>query len=273
VNVVASIFLRKLTTQYITRERGAEAYHNLAKLGVDSITVDFNSVPFMSYSFLDEMVLRASKDGMLEHITFKADDESVLNKLAHIAGTRGVHIPVTNARLKTKHIRPKKFPEYDAVFAGSREDGGDRVVRVKKLAPRFLTRDRGREAYEKLEPLKYDTLTIDLNGIQLISYSFLDEIVLRAAKADRLKNIIFKTGDDYALDKLAHIAGTRRVNITVNNPTLKIQSIEPLTFTRPTAIYAGEKAKETPTDKEDQPGEDDLTDAEDLPGEENPTDK
>lgn len=269
---MASIFLKKLTTQYITRERGAEAYYNLSKLGVDSITVDLNSVPFMSYSFLDEMVLRASKDGMLEHITFKADDESVLNKLAHVAGTRGVHIPVTNTMLKTKHIRPKTFPEYESVFAGSKEDGGDRVVRIKKIAPRFLTRDRGREAYEKLEPMKYDTLTIDLNSIQLISYSFLDEIVLRAAKADRLKNIIFKTDDDYVLDKLAHIAGTRRVNITVNNPTLKIQNIEPLTFTRPTAVYAGDRAKEPPTAKEDQPGEDDLTDTEDLPDEENTTD-
>jgi hypothetical protein len=100
----------------------------------------------------------------------------------------------------------------------------------------------------------------------LISYSFLDEIVLRAAKTDKLKNIIFKTDDDYVLDKLAHIAGTRHVNITVNNPTLKIQNIEPLTFTRQNAVYAGERAKEPPVDKEDQ------TDTESQSDEENPTD-
>ncbi len=136
-------------------------------------------------------------------------------------------------------------------------------IHIKKLAPMFLTRDRGREAYDNLAQLEYDTLTIDLNSIQLLSYSFLDEIVINAAKVDKLKDIIFKTDDDYVLDDLAHIAGTRHVDIAINNPTLKIQYIQPLSFIRQTAVFAGERAKQLPTDEEDQTDADNQSDIED----------
>ncbi len=118
-------------------------------------------------------------------------------------------------------------------------------IHIKELTTRFVTRDRGAEAFEKLIQLQFDSITISFSEVLLLAYSFLDELVLKASNAGILKNIVFGTDDEIILDKLAHIAGTRQVEILVSSSKQEKHPIQPKTFTQPKAILVDAKEKLT----------------------------
>jgi hypothetical protein len=105
-------------------------------------------------------------------------------------------------------------------------------IHVKKLAAHFITRANGAEAFSKVAQLEAATITIDLSNVLIFTYPFLDEMIHLALKDDKLKNIIFRTDDDSVLEKLAYIAGTRGIEITVSDATHKKHPIQPKKFTQ-----------------------------------------
>jgi hypothetical protein len=120
VSDIKRVHIGKLTTRFITRERATEAFNNLALREFASISVSLNNVVMLAYPFLDEVILRASKAGMLKKIIFRVDNEFILYKLAYIAGTRKVDIMAINSKYKNHRIQPKTFTRQKTTFIGAK---------------------------------------------------------------------------------------------------------------------------------------------------------
>jgi len=90
-----------------------------------------------------------------------------------------------------------------------------RIIQIKDLASSAVSRSRGLEAYEEilkqLHPDEY--LEIDLRGQELISMSFLDEVVINLQSANLLDKITFIFAADDIHQRLAQIAAIRDAQI------------------------------------------------------------
>ena len=87
-------------------------------------------------------------------------------------------------------------------------------VSITELAPATITRSRGHEAYRKLQDyLAGEAVEIDLSGAELLSMSFLDEIVSKLLESRQLDRVTFLAADPSAQQKLARIAGIRNTSI------------------------------------------------------------
>jgi hypothetical protein len=88
-------------------------------------------------------------------------------------------------------------------------------ISVKLLAPVTLTRKRGAEAFEALHRyLKSNTdVNIDLDATEMLSLSFLDELVVRLSDADLLRKAAFVTQDPATMRKLGIIAQERNLTL------------------------------------------------------------
>lgn len=84
---------------------------------------------------------------------------------------------------------------------------------VKELAYPCVLRKRGFEA--SVELLKYtDTeIEIDLHDVEVISLSFLDELIYRINLANKLETVVFKIYDEDMKEKLERISAIRSVSI------------------------------------------------------------
>lgn len=67
------------------------------------------------------------------------------------------------------------------------------IIPLCRLVPRATTRDRGAEAFAKLLPLlsEHRSVEIVLPEAELVSTSFLDELILRAAHDNVLEHLWF----------------------------------------------------------------------------------
>lgn len=90
-----------------------------------------------------------------------------------------------------------------------------RRLLVKELSESTVTRPRGHEAYrELLEYLKTgEPLEIDLRGQELISGSFLDEIIINLKASNLLDKVTFLLSAEDTYKRLARIAATRNAQI------------------------------------------------------------
>ena len=90
-----------------------------------------------------------------------------------------------------------------------------RIVQLKDLAPSAVSRSRGLEAYEAiLKRLKPGVcLDVDLRGQELISMSFLDEMVIKLQAANLLDKVTFLFAADDIHQRLAQIAAIRDAQI------------------------------------------------------------
>lgn len=104
-----------------------------------------------------------------------------------------------------------------------------RRIKVNELAAATLTRGRGAEAFAALAALlPGGPVEVVLDGAELLSASFLDEIVRQLALRGQSDVVTFVTDHATNLDKLARIAanreakiyarGTRQVQRTVVEP-------------------------------------------------------
>lgn len=85
-------------------------------------------------------------------------------------------------------------------------------VHISELTSSCLTRMRGRLAFEALQKRTSTVFDIDLNDVEPISSSFLDEFVTRL-NADTRINVTFLTHDRQVVSKLAQISSLRNVPI------------------------------------------------------------
>ncbi len=91
----------------------------------------------------------------------------------------------------------------------------NRIIQLKDLAPSAVSRSRGLEAYQGiLKQLNPEvSLEIDLRGQELISMSFLDEIVIKLQSANLLDKVTFICAADDIRQRLAQIAAIRDAQI------------------------------------------------------------
>jgi hypothetical protein len=87
-------------------------------------------------------------------------------------------------------------------------------VSITQLAPKTVTRPRGEEAYQKLrEHLLSEIVEVDLSSAKLLSFSFLDGLILQLVENNQLEMITFVAPDPELQRKLAQVAGVRSVKI------------------------------------------------------------
>jgi len=85
-----------------------------------------------------------------------------------------------------------------------------RLVRIMNLSPICITRARGHQAYQNLRILLADSdVEIDLDGVDMVSASFLDALVSGLVQSATLHKVTFRVSNQTLRDKLARIAATR----------------------------------------------------------------
>jgi hypothetical protein len=235
--------IKRLSRRLATRAAGLKAFNKLMTLDFSSITIDLNDAPALTYTFLDEMIYRAIEVGILSQIRFKSDDKATIEKLAHIAKARDVEIVSRSSTQKKHPTHPKEFSRLDGMLVEDKNNlqisnvarKKTRIIKpinIRRLTDRFVTRNKAVEALTNLEQQEFDLVSIGLNNELKLSYSFLDEIVLKASKTDLLGRIIFRTDDEATLDKLAYISGTRNLDISVSSVSHQKRQILIKTFSR-----------------------------------------
>lgn len=92
----------------------------------------------------------------------------------------------------------------------------EKSIPISQLASPFIARTRARDAYRKLRDYVItDKIELNLDSADLISLSFLDEIILRLKEAEELERVIFLTTNREILDKLKQIACVRKASFLV----------------------------------------------------------
>jgi len=82
------------------------------------------------------------------------------------------------------------------------------------LSASTVTRERGAEAFEKLATLlKQGNVELQLDGTELLSTPFLDEIVRLLASRNQVTEVTFVTDNADTVRKLQRIAAVRDVTI------------------------------------------------------------
>lgn len=87
-------------------------------------------------------------------------------------------------------------------------------ISIKKLSDPSITRSRGKKAADKLvDYIKQGNIDIDLNTTDVVSLSFLDELICHFNDEVNRGKIVFITDDNFTRDKLSLISGTRNLAI------------------------------------------------------------
>lgn len=107
----------------------------------------------------------------------------------------------------------------------------EKRVSINRLPSPFITRGRAKEAYHGLrDHIAAGPIELDLNTADLISLSFLDEIILRLKEADQLDKVIFLATNQHVQDKLKQIASVRNVSFLLRaHVGMAAKPIEPKT--------------------------------------------
>lgn len=85
---------------------------------------------------------------------------------------------------------------------------------IEQLAQPCITRQRGKEAFSKLQEYLMETpVEIDFGNCETVSLSFLDELISQIRQFSELNKVIFRVPNSLIEDKLARISGFRNVAI------------------------------------------------------------
>ena len=104
------------------------------------------------------------------------------------------------------------------------------IIDVRAISPRFSTRTRGQEAYDKLAPIlnKGQRVVLDLDNVAFVSPSFLDAIVLKLIRAGQ--SICFKTKSERTKSNLERIVLVRKTTLDVCDDEGRIERLKPGPF-------------------------------------------
>ena len=93
-----------------------------------------------------------------------------------------------------------------------------RKIPLVGLSPRFTTRRRGEEAFQKLLPeLQGAAIILDLDGTSALSASYLDGLLLKLMHGGYLENVVFQTTNPLTRSKLERLSGIRSADIRLMN--------------------------------------------------------
>lgn len=101
-------------------------------------------------------------------------------------------------------------------------------INITDLTQSCLTRPRAKDAtYAILKQMKNAPLYINLREAELISMSFLDDLIFSLAASANVRNVVFQTDDPAVLEKLARIASIRYVEIRYQDENNEVQILAP----------------------------------------------
>jgi hypothetical protein len=90
----------------------------------------------------------------------------------------------------------------------------ENIISIESVASAYTNRARALQAIENLLPrLKSGPVLLRFDINELVSLSFIDELILRLTDADQLSSVIFVTERPHVLEKLAQIAAIRNAII------------------------------------------------------------
>ncbi|MFC1947544.1 hypothetical protein ACFLXY_06465 [Chloroflexota bacterium] len=108
----------------------------------------------------------------------------------------------------------------------------DNEYRLRDLPFPCISRIRGKSAaLQVLERVKQSPLHIDMRDVDMLSMSFMDELVFHLAASANMRNVVFIIDDQVLLNKLAHIADIRQININYKFADEQIKRLEHKHFT------------------------------------------
>ena len=115
-------------------------------------------------------------------------------------------------------------------------------LRINEFVSSCMTRRRGEEAYQLLAPyMRSGPIEVEFDGANVVSSSFLDELVRNLNQADQTEAVTFVTDDDQILDKLARITGTRGAVIYVRSEGAERHRVAPQTGVEYTTEFVSDK--------------------------------
>lgn len=90
-----------------------------------------------------------------------------------------------------------------------------KIVYIKDLCPSCINRWKAKEAASRLIGYVQNAkpLVIDLGHIEILSFSFLDELIFWLAASANMRNVIFRIDNATLKDKLARIVAIRNVDL------------------------------------------------------------
>ena len=100
-------------------------------------------------------------------------------------------------------------------------------VDLVKLCHSFTTRRRGEEAYDALLPeLHGGTVELNLDGVDVLSASFLDGLLLSLIGGGHLESVLFRSTDPRTTTRLERLSGVRDVDIYSVDLQGRIQKVK-----------------------------------------------
>lgn len=119
----------------------------------------------------------------------------------------------------------------------------NKQILIEQIEQPCITRHRGYVAYSKLQKfLATGVVEIDFRSCEIISLSFLDELITRISGSFDLEQVIFRVPNRSIEGKLARISGLRNVAILCSVGTENIHRVEPEFPTKEEASFMRHKA-------------------------------
>ena len=87
-----TVSVTKLVPVYSTRERGNEAYRELASLLEKKLVLDLDGPLVITPSFIDSIILRLKEFDQTGLVNFKASDENTISALKRICNLRDLRL-------------------------------------------------------------------------------------------------------------------------------------------------------------------------------------
>jgi len=101
-------------------------------------------------------------------------------------------------------------------------------IHITELANPCITRERGKEAVNNLRKyMKDNSVLIDLNNVEILSMSFLDEFIFWLAGSAVMRKVVFLVNEPTVYDKLARIAAIRNVWVYYRDSNNENREISP----------------------------------------------
>ena len=120
-----------------------------------------------------------------------------------------------------------------------------RDIRVLDLGSPCLTRKKGQEAARLLRPqIDAQTTMLDLNGVEMLSFSFLDGLIAELTAEVNAARLVFHADDPDVIDKLARIAAIRNICVFNQDTRRQARPLAPTPLRKSDALFTATKVAE-----------------------------
>ena len=120
-----------------------------------------------------------------------------------------------------------------------------RDIQIIDLGSPCVTRKRGQEAAKLLKTqLDAQSTILDLNGVEMLSFSFLDGLISDLTAEVNAARLVFHADDPEVIDKLARIAAIRNICIFTRGTRRRARPVVPMPPQTSSVLFAPTKTAE-----------------------------